>query len=290
MVQPDRMLVTLAGRGPALRPALDIASSDDGFVIDARHLEWASPADLTAIAALHASWAPSGPVRLVLPDNPDTASYLQRMDILRHLGDAGAFVDGDPGADERRDQHGRLLELRPIRSRADIDLFASDVFALVSSCVDHHQAALAHGMLGELLDNTLAHAQSAGGAFGAAQVYTGRTTGEAGIEVAVSDSGIGILDSLRQNPANHAIADCAHAVQAALRKGVTGEINGSGNGLYDVVHQLPSQRGTLLLRSGDGLARVTPAHRTITATTTATPGTWAWLRLIPPTSPADGQA
>jgi hypothetical protein len=284
------MLVRLSGMRPCLRPSIDIVErGTPGLILDAKGLKWASPADLTAIATWAAYWAAASNVRLMLPDSIDAANYIQRMDLLRCVEKVGVVVEGIAGPDERDDLGTRLIEVRQINSETDVDRFASDVHSLVTGCVGRHQAAVVHTMLGELLDNTITHARSPIGAFGAAQVYSGETTGSAGIEIAVADPGIGILQSLRQNPTHTKLPNCAAAIRASLRHGVSSEVAGHGNGLADVVRRLSDQHGILVLRSGDGLGRVTSRHRSVRPTDSTTPGTWAWLRLNPTVSPTDLQ-
>ena len=97
--------------------------------------------------------------------------------------------------------------------------------------------------------------------------------------VAIADVGVGILQSLHQNPAHQSLATCTEGIQAALRRGVSSEVDdpNRGNGLSHVTHQLRAHGGKLVLRSGDAVARVTPGRRRVSTTRTATPGTWAWL-------------
>ena len=197
------MHVRFEGRSPALRLSLTVDAADDGqLILDASRLTWASPADLAGMAA----WAAHGSstTLLVLPEDIDAGSYLRRMDLLKVLSDGGGTATGTLVPEGRRDLQDRLIELRRIDDQASIDAFASAVFRLVDVNSGRHQAAVVHSMVGELLDN-IRHARSPVGAFGAAQVYTGATSGQTGIEVAVADPGRGILASLRDNRANREI-------------------------------------------------------------------------------------
>ena len=136
--------------------------------------------------------------------------------------------------------------------------------------------------LGERL-SPFAHQRS--GVFGSAQVYTGVTTSRPGIEISVSDGGKGILASLQENPHHASLSRCAQAVGACLQPGVTADVDESGNdevghggGLPRVIEGLQVHRGRLVLRSGDGFARVASRAR-VKAAPTAVPGTWSWIRL-----------
>lgn len=133
---------------------------------------------------------------------------------------------------------------------------------------------------GELISNAIEHGDSATGAFVAAQTHTGKTTGGIPrIEFAVCDNGVGVLDSLRRNPAFAGLADDAQAVRTALRKGVSGAGKHRGNGLYQVIRDT-TLRGDVAftMRSGSAEILVTSIRRRIPATRPdRTEGTWAWL-------------
>ena len=278
------MLVRLDGRCPALRPSLLVV--DDGHEVmtfDAADLLWASPADLTGLVSWAAATKP--PKRLVLPSDVDAGSYLRRMDLLQLLDQYDTSIIGELPPEERQPLGHRLIEIHALDGPQAIEKFVSSVFDLVEANVGQRQAVAVHRMLGELLDN-IPHAQSPVGAFGAAQVYSGRKSGDPGIQVSVADPGRGVLASLQDNPVNRDIPDCASAIRAALREGVSGEQVPSrpdapvrGVGLTEVVRRLQDHEGLLLLRSGSGLGRITFRSRHFRTTETSTPGTWAWLHL-----------
>ena len=71
---PARVL--LRGKRPCLRRKIEFRAGSGPLGIDAGELAWASPADLTGIAAL-ASAARDG-IQLTLPTNVDVAQYLVR--------------------------------------------------------------------------------------------------------------------------------------------------------------------------------------------------------------------
>jgi len=283
IMQAGGVIVRFSGRKPCLRSAIPVTEGEgNGLVLDATKLTWASPLDLTGIAA----WASAGPpseTSLFLPEEPELASYLNRMDVLRSLKEQGVAIHGAFPSEIRQDLTDRLIEVRRICEDGDLQLFASDVFHLVQSNVGDHAARLVHSLLGELLDNVARHAKSTVGAFGAAQVYTGATTGRPGIEISVADPGQGILASLRSNPRFSTLSDCLSAIRASLKPGVTGDVDGvdlpgHGNGLPRIVGQLRAHRGRLLLRSGNGIARVATSQR-VASVPVSVPGTWAWMRL-----------
>src|SRR5947208_635816 len=79
----ERARLHLRGRRPCLRREIDLAPGTSPFVVDAADLTWASPADLTAIAATAAIASLSAPqgVKLLMPTNRDVAQYLARMNV-----------------------------------------------------------------------------------------------------------------------------------------------------------------------------------------------------------------
>jgi hypothetical protein len=269
---------------------IDLSTGSGPLEIDASSMIWASPVDLTAIAAMASAAAPNG-VRLTLPADVDVAQYLARMNVVTILNGLGGSVTGPATLTMANPLADRLLEVRQLHNSGEVGAFGSDVYQLVNAHAGHKCAAIFHTMLGELLDNTTQHAQSPVGAFGAAQVHSGVTSGRAGVEVAVADAGVGILQSLRTNPEYANLETCTTAIQSALRRGVSSEAGepNRGDGLSRVAHRLREHGGKLVLRSGDGLARVTPGGRKFAGTETITPGTWAWLWIDLAVSPSDGQ-
>ena len=127
--------------------------------------------------------------------------------------------------------------------------------------------------MGELIDNAIDHGASGEGAFVAAQVYSGATSGRRGLEVAICDTGVGVLAHLRRNPKHADIPDSADALKQAFIPGVSGTTEDRGNGLSDLLSFL--QFGGLArvhLRSGDGLATVTVGRRRRVEHTRSTAG------------------
>src|ERR1700722_17276687 len=106
------MIIEFSGRRPSLKSVIPMAQSTGStLILDASRLTWASPMDLTGIAA----WATvSDPPRteLILPELPDLSAYLSRMDVLRRLQESGATVRGAIPSNERADLADRLIEVR----------------------------------------------------------------------------------------------------------------------------------------------------------------------------------
>jgi hypothetical protein len=273
----------LVGLAVASHDAVDLGRNNGvQLVIDARELTFASPLDLTAIVAAAHAARTVGPVTLQVPSSPSVAAYLQRMDLARRLPSV-VRIEGSFPSETRAELFGSLLEVTPLNAAT-----ADDVGARLGRLVTGHftdtKGRHIFRALGELIDNAVSHGVSDDGAFVAAQTYTGRTTGSRGFEVAVADTGMGVLPHLRQNPEFAGLESAAAALAAALRPGVSGAPNERGYGLGDLIDAAAaSGEVDFHLRSGDAGIRVTgsppstfaaPLTRRMTIT-----GTWAWLRV-----------
>lgn len=279
------VLLELAGRHPLLRNDLRArADAKSGLVIDARRLLFASPLDLAAIAALaHARAGGGEGTELLLPNSANVASYVQRMDLINRLP-PGTRIGGALPLDNRSDRSSALLEIQALTPEtADTVGVRFGLLAVggLGPKVGHRIAR----SIGELIDNAVSHGRGQHEAFIAAQVYTGKTTGYRRLEVAVCDSGVGVLDHLRRNPAHKDTTDSAQALRRAMKRGVSGTGESRGNGLPDLLdHAGGNGPARLVLRSGDGLLRVgrlLSQASTVQSRTSSTrvQGTWTWLRV-----------
>ena len=280
------MNLILPGRQPLLRTEMRVTGLDEEqLVIDGRDLRFAGPLELTAAAALTHVHARAGePVLLYLPNRDEVTSYAQRMDLLEHLAPE-TKVHGYTPFEVRNDCSTRLLEVTPLNLTTRQPVV--DRLRLLAQA--NFRSPLADRVvtgITELVDNAVTHGHSETGAFIAAQVYSGRTTRHPRLEVAVCDTGMGVLEHLRRGP--HAdrtrVTTCSDSLRRAFRRGVTGTDDERGYGLCDVfarTEELGIAR--VVLRSGDGLARVArrgKVRRLLRRTTEcSTPGTWAWARV-----------
>lgn len=132
-----------------------------------------------------------------------------------------------------------------------------DEDVLSSFKIDAHKAAIAAGFgsqarfliaaLGELVGNVIDHSENSGSA--AAFFCAGK--GE--FEFVVSDRGIGVLDSLTQNPEYSGLSDHGAALEAMVEAGVSRHARdtGHGNGFRPIFEKLADMTGELRFRSGD---------------------------------------
>lgn len=103
------------------------------------------------------------------------------------------------------------------------------------------------GALGELADNVLLHSQTASVAL------AGFWIRENSVEFVVADSGIGVLHSLRMNPAHAHLKDAGQALGAIVSEGATrfAAGTGHGHGIKQFLRALAGQHGHVRFRSGD---------------------------------------
>ena len=279
--------LNLAGGMPLAGGAFLSGQNPDHLVLDATALTFACPLDLAGMVAW-AHWAASSslPVTLRMPTNLAMASYLQRMDVLRHMPSRPRIVGRVP-PDARSDQSGSLLEVTALNP-GNVDDLAERLGPLVMGFYgdDSEAGAAVLRACGELIGNATEHGLSERGAFMAAQLHTGTTTNGPRLEFAVCDTGMGVMNHLRQNPKYAYYTQDKHAIARATKAGVTG-VTGvpddkRGNGLYDVIRDAKRLgEVSLQIRSGKGEVRIhgTPhEHRqTLHDRPDQTAGTWAWL-------------
>lgn len=277
----------LAGRHPLLRRHLQIVRVGlDELLIDAQRLQFASPLDLAAMAAMARCYAADGSaVTLRLPRDLAVTSYLQRMDLLAHMPE-GTRIDGSPPDEVRTNCSMTLLEVSLLTEESESGI-SSRLGTIIKANFAEPVARQVFQGIGELIDNATSHGSSATGAYIAAQFYSGRTTGVPRLEVAVCDTGIGVLNHLRQNPEHAGLSTSAEALTRALEPNVTGTgaDEKRGNGLPDLL-RYTGEVGVsrLVMRSGDGLTRIGRRRaRSSTqyqlTTSSRVQGTWAWVRV-----------
>jgi hypothetical protein len=145
-----------------------------------------------------------------------------------------------------------------------------------------------HVVFSELADNVLHHSESDGGFVSAARIrhrdQSGRPVDM--VEIAVGDAGIGIPNSLRQNPSLKADTDSA-AIRLALQEGVSGLPDSyRGYGLWHIEQEIrgKAQQRSMVLRSGTGLVRLRGDGRLRQAEYKRFPGTLAHVMI--PFSPS----
>ncbi|MFD4676495.1 hypothetical protein ACFWNN_42710 [Lentzea sp. NPDC058450] len=275
------MELNLIGDKPLATAAMLNLVGPEVLVIDARQIGFVCPLDLAGMLAI-AHWASAVaiPVTFFLPREPNTASYFQRMDVLRRMPRHTQIL-GRVAPEKRVDLPHRLLEVSPL-TRATVDDLAEKVGYLITEFYPPDVGPALTKACNELLDNAVEHGESTEGAFIAAQTYTGETTEQPRLELAVCDNGIGVLEHLRQNSEYQHLNADVHALEEALKDGVTGTSDKRGHGLGDLITG-GEKHGTIRfhIRSGRGEITVTAGDRPRTVSRRSRPdqtrGTWAWL-------------
>jgi hypothetical protein len=280
--------ILLARRNPLQRAELvtDYHEDEHSAVIDTRALRWASPLELAAIVTTANSAKVQGrKVTLMMPDDPDVAAYLVRMNVVEHL-EPLAEIDGHVAKQNRRDRSGKLLEVTSVTENNAKDV-AATLGRMAVEQLGRKVGVSAFHSLGELLDNATSHGNSSLGTFTAAQLYTGTSSGHPGFEFAVCDTGMGIFENLRASVHHQDLRDDRDALERALQDRASGtSLPGHGYGLGDLGdHATREGGGRLMIRSGSAIASVVlRRRRSVLSRTVATPigGTWAWLRVRVP--------
>lgn len=103
------------------------------------------------------------------------------------------------------------------------------------------------GALGELADNVLLHSESDSVALAGFRVAANS------VEFVVADTGIGVLNSLRQNPAHAHLTGAGQALEAIVHHGASrfAADTGHGQGIKQFLRVLAGQNGHLRFRSSD---------------------------------------
>jgi hypothetical protein len=109
------------------------------------------------------------------------------------------------------------------------------------------------GAVGELADNIVRHSERP------ETGVAGFTTGPGRFSYVVSDTGIGMLQSLRRCPEFRSLRDDLESLPLAVRAGISrrGRGIGSGYGYRAVFAPLAGARGTVRLRSGAAVLEMT---------------------------------
>ncbi len=227
--------------------------------IDLRDLTFVYPTTAAVLAAgLHRAVALElrlpNESRILPPMDENVRNYLLRADVLQ--ASAGIEI-AEPFT--RQQAHG-FRECRLFETEDE----ATDVARELTSSLDERSDLEAtartaiYTCLGEICFNVPHHAASEVGGVAAAQGYPQLKR----FEATIVDLGIGIRESLRQNPAYASVDSDVAAIEAALELGVTSKpgdkepTRHSGYGLSVTQHLLQRNGGRLIIRSGRGEVHV----------------------------------
>jgi hypothetical protein len=230
---------------------------------DLSGMTFIEPIALVAIASLAESAVAAGRrVELVAPVDPHIARYLARMRLDDVLADLGVDVDL-PGVRERPLPN-TLLEVTAFNGTSGATALAEMVHRLVEQTDLDAANALFLG-IAEAGGNVIEHSGRRGG-FMAAQLTHDRSR----LQFAVSDSGVGMLETLRGAGATSS----ASALLLSLQRGVSERPgDGAGIGLFDINEELTRLGGELHIISGNAALRSTARAPRLRVWTNGGPGT-----------------
>ncbi|WP_218917127.1 hypothetical protein [Alicyclobacillus acidocaldarius] len=149
----------------------------------------------------------------------------------------------------RHDEQGRFIPLTHFTREEEVYGFsrrASQVLKTQGAIIDNIIPIVDYS-LNEILGNVFIHARSPYGAI--AFVMTRPKLNIT--EICIADSGLGIPNTLRQNPRYSHLSDL-ECLEKSLEFGVTGG-NGQGNGLYHVRRFIEENRGVFKIYSPRGM-------------------------------------
>jgi hypothetical protein len=199
-----------------------------------------------------------------------TMGYLNRMGFFDHLAPEIEVLPARPAysaAEIHRGGNQSLVEIARIKqSTRDEELPTRLTAALMRSCGNRPDAKELEGaawtIFAELIDNIFAHSRTPLDGFAALQVYSGGNR----ISVAVSDSGLGIMETLRPSlstefPMLAGLSDTDLLVEV-FRQGLSRHGSDRGCGLKGSATKAIKFNGDLDVRLPNQRVLLTPARGT----------------------------
>ena len=208
-------------------------------------------------------WALAALAALARDENP-VAEVRVGDGPVSQFAKAIGFVDvqrGRPSAS--RGEPGRTFKIVRIQQQAQVDALAREVAQLVVPDEESDEAKrTVTFVVTELLRNIVQHAHDPlGGVVAAQRMHAGRGGyAKEVVQVVVADTGVGILEALRQS--HPELVDTQSAIMKAMlphisgtfRQGFTGSKYNAGMGLYMLTEIAKSTGGRMLIASrGDAL-------------------------------------
>lgn len=198
-----------------------------------------------------------------------TMSYLNRMGFFNHLGRTIEVLPARPPISTAAIYEGQntgLVEIARISHlEKDTSLPSRLTEALINSCGHREDANELQGaawtIFAELIDNIFSHSQTPLDGYAALQLYQGGKN----LMVAVSDSGLGIMDTLRpvlttEYPALANLSDIDLLVEI-FRQGISRHGTDRGCGLKGSAAKAIKYKADLDIRLPNIRVVLTPAHQ-----------------------------
>ncbi len=223
--------------------------------IDLTWATWVDVYALVAIVCLVTAAYERGQAVIVLPPRDrDVATYLARMELPKALARFGAHVDGEfPTIRTRRTLTGSLIEVQHFDSEVQASKLAHLMKQRLETTADTKTTLALWIAVLEAAVNAIEHSQFNHRPVMAGQYYTRSNE----LVVAIGDTGIGLRESLRTRYDPPSDRD---AIDLALQIGVTrfDDDPGRGKGLFYVVERARDLGGSVIVRTGDAVRRITP--------------------------------
>lgn len=192
--------------------------------------------------------------------------YFNRMGFFDHLNSSVIVLPGRPlfsGAQIFKKSNKSIVEIAPINPNDyDDDLPTRLADALETKNKKLGKASFT--IFGELIDNVLEHSSTKLYAFAALQTY------KRGIKVVVSDSGDGLLETLRpQLPRKYKKATDIDLIIEAFENGLSryGKKSGRGCGLMTCAQKAIQYHGVLEVRLATSRVNLVPSNNSYTPNT-----------------------
>lgn len=240
----------------------------DRLLVDARHVQWASPYALIGLLTAGQAVAEAGGERplLTIPANPEVVSYWGRIGFFRHAAELFELQGKVPKARGERPSD-TLLEITPIRASEDVHDVVGRIREGASRILTGELGLEAKATMGfamalsEACQNIVEHAGTGGWVAVQAYHYR-RRLGRRVAVIAVSDAGIGFRRSLEPTQAKR-FGDRWRddtALEAALLQNLSRFRDpGRGQGLAGIKRYLLRWQGKISIRSGTARIAIVPA-------------------------------
>jgi len=254
-----------------VKSALTKCPQIDPLVVDLSWVGFVPPEGIIALVTAARLWhGATGCPTLLHNLRPDVHAYLERMDVFSQCGawlqEERALVEGERF--DRSRASSNLLEVLPIageeeQNAQDVTVAVTRARQIVDTWFDADTAAVGRllTMLSEVTSNVV-HSRDSGSAV--IQRYRAGDARQLGsrVTMAVGDLGIGIEASLCSKPSHRLKAQAGRLgtgsdyIMHALQLGVTSRSTIGGMGLYQVRSLVEDWQGSLTIRSGGSMVRI----------------------------------
>ena len=240
------------GTFESLLQPLAALPNDAKVLVDARHTRWSSPYGLVSLLTLAQSRSGDKP-QFIPPEDPNTASYWARSGFFRHAEKHFEIMRPVPRA--RSGDTSALLEITPIVQTEDVQHVVAQIQERSKAIMDALKFPPSSSVgfsvvLSESCQNIIEHAGGPG--WVAVQTYDWqKRLGRKVVVIAVTDCGLGFMESLAPKRAGRDRWDDAAALEAAVMRSTSRFHDpGRGQGLAGIRRYVAKWDAKLTVRSG----------------------------------------